>query len=102
MAFPHSSQVHGESQIAQTIGLDELPTTSQSQRQSQQRDPKLPWGRLFPLHFLFGDSPHSLEDDLITIGRGEDCVIGTNRAQSARGIIDYFLCVGWLNSAVRE
>lgn len=68
------SQAHGESQITQTIGLDELPTSSQSQ--STQNAGEQPWGRLFPLNFLFGENPHPLWEDEVTVGRAEECTIG--------------------------
>ena len=72
------SQVQGESQIAQTIGLDELSPSSQRVTASQSPEGQAcPWGRLFPLNFLFGDNPHSLWDDVITVGRAEDCTIGS-------------------------
>ena len=77
MAGGQDSQIHGESQIAQTIGLDELTAPSQSQR--SQNVSNQPWGRLFPLSFLFGECPHSLYEDLVTVGRAEDCAIGMFR-----------------------
>ena len=77
MEREHSSQIQGESQIAQTIGLDDLPPASQTQTQSLTiAEQPCPWGRLFPLNFLFGDNPHSLFDDVVAVGRAEDCTIG--------------------------
>jgi len=69
------------SQVAQTLDLDDV-LKSQHSQQSEVR----PWGRLFPLTFLFGEAPHPLRSDLVTVGRAEDCTIVLEKSkESSKG-----------------
>lgn len=77
-----SSQPTCVSQTPQTLGLDELSQNLDSQTSPQTVQL---WGRLFPLSPLFGDFPHPLHKDVITIGRGEDCSIVLSRSKQLSG-----------------